>query len=170
MLLRCLTRVIAAVLLLAAPIAAHAEKLPPPSGNVILELSGNITNTTDGKVAKFDLAALEALGKKSIRTSTKWTEGTIAFEGVLMRDLLKKVGASGTEITAVALNDYKVKIPIADFEKFDVILAYRRDGRTMPVRDKGPLWIMYPFDDNPSLKTDLYFARCAWQLKAIEIR
>jgi hypothetical protein len=76
-----------------------------------------------------------------------------------MRDLLKKVGASGTEITAVALNDYKVKIPIADFDKVNVILAYRRDGKAMPVRDKGPLWIMYPFDENPSLKTDLYFAR-----------
>jgi len=170
MLLRCLTRWIGAVLLLALPIAVQAQTLPAPAGNPILELSGNVKNTTDGKVAKFDLAALEALGKKTIRTQTKWTEGTITFEGVLMRDLLKHVGASGTEITAVALNDYKVKIPTADFDKFDVILAYRRDGRAMPVRDKGPLWIMYPFDDNPSLKTDLYFARCAWQLKAIEIR
>lgn len=51
-----------------------------------------------------------------------------------------------------------MKIPIADFEKLNVILAYRRDGKAMPVRDKGPLWIMYPFDDNPAIKTDLYFA------------
>ncbi|MGE0726379.1 MAG: molybdopterin-dependent oxidoreductase, partial [Alphaproteobacteria bacterium] len=136
----------------------------------ILEVTGSIANTTDGKVAKFDRAGLEAMGKTVIKTSTKWTQGQSAFEGVLMRDLLKKVGANGKEIVALALNDYKVTIPIADFEKFDVILAYRRDGKTMPIRDRGPLWIMYPFDDNPAIKTDLYFARCAWQLKAIEIR
>lgn len=168
--LRSLMRAIGAILVMALPIATQAQSLPPPTGNPILEMSGNVTVTTDGKVARFDMAALEALGTTTVRTTTKWTEGPVTFEGVLMRDLLKKVGASGTEITAVALNDYKVKIPIADFEKFNVILAYRRDGKTMPVRDKGPLWIMYPFDDNPSLKTDLYFARCAWQLKAIEVR
>ncbi|MCC7275567.1 MAG: molybdopterin-dependent oxidoreductase [Alphaproteobacteria bacterium] len=165
-----LFRTVGFLLVLGLPAAAGSQTLPAPKGDVILELSGNISNTTDGKVAKFDLADLEALGKTVVRTSTKWTEGQIVFEGVLMRDLLKKVGGGGTEIVAVALNDYKVKIPIADFNKFNVILAYRRDGRAMPVRDKGPLWIMYPFDDNPELKTDLYFARCAWQLKAIEVR
>ncbi|BBK30249.1 oxidoreductase [Allostella humosa] len=157
-------------MLVGLPPAAWAATLPPPAGTPILEMSGSIANTTDGTVAKFDLAGLEALGKTVVRTSTKWTDGPVTFEGVLMRDLLAKVGAKGTEIVAVALNDYKVKIPIADFEKLNVILAYRRDGKAMPVRDKGPLWIMYPFDDNPAIKTDLYFARCAWQLKAIEVR
>ncbi len=168
--LRRLLSAVGIFFLIGLPAAVQAQSLPAPTGTPVLEMSGNITNTVDGKVARFDMAALEAIGKKVVRTSTKWTEGQITFEGVLMRDLLKTVGASGTDIVAVALNDYKVKIPIADFEKFDVILAYRRDGRSMPVRDKGPLWIMYPFDDNPALKTDLYFARCAWQLKAIEVR
>ncbi|MGE0714357.1 MAG: molybdopterin-dependent oxidoreductase [Alphaproteobacteria bacterium] len=170
MLLRTI-KAIGFVFLLAAPMAAGAQMLPAPSGDVVLEVSGKVTTTTDGKAAKFDMAQLEALGKTVIKTTTKWTQGQLTFEGVLMRDLLKRVGATGaTEITAVALNDYKVKIPAADFDKFNVILAYRRDGQPMPVRDKGPLWIMYPFDDNPELKTDLYFARCAWQVKAIEVR
>ncbi len=165
-----LLRTVGYAFLLSLPIGVAAQALPPISGEPILTVSGMITNTTDGKEAKFDLAGLEQLGKTVVRTHTKWTEGQIAFEGVLMRDFLKAVGATGTEIVAVALNDYKVKIPISDFAKLNVILAYRRDGRTMPIRDKGPLWIMYPFDENPEIKTDLYFARCAWQLKAIEIR
>lgn len=165
-----LVRTAGFLLFLALPIAASAQALPPISGDPILTISGNISRTSDGTVAKFDLAGLEKLGNTVVRTTTKWTEGQVVFEGVLLRDLLKTVGATGTEIVAVALNDYKVKIPISDFEKHNVILAYRRDGRTMPIRDKGPLWIMYPFDDNPEIRTDLYFARCAWQLKAIEVR
>ena len=69
MMLRCLTRVIAAVFMLTVPIAAQADTLPPPTGNVILELSGKITNTTDGKVAKFDLVAGVPLGGLHIATA-----------------------------------------------------------------------------------------------------
>lgn len=165
-----LMRTVGLVLLITLPAAAGAQPLPPVAGDPILVVSGKIANTNAGDTARFDLAGLEKIGKTVVKTTTKWTEGEIAFEGVLMRDLLKAVGASGTEIVAIALNDYKVKIPVSDFQSLNVILAYRRDGRTMPVRDKGPLWIMYPFADNPEIKTDMYFARCAWQVKAIEVR
>lgn len=166
-----LIRTIGFVLLIGlAPVSVSAQPLPPAPGDPILTVSGKIARTNAGETARFDLAGLEKIGKTVVKTTTKWTEGEIAFEGVLMRDLLKAVGATGNEIVAVALNDYKVKIPVSDFKAYDVILAYRRDGRTMPVRDKGPLWIMYPFADRPELKTDMHFARCAWQVKAIEVR
>ena len=36
-------------------------------------------------------------------------------------------------------------------------------------RDKGPLFVIYPFDTRPELRNAVYFSRCAWQLKAIDI-
>jgi hypothetical protein len=39
----------------------------------------------------------------------------------------------------------------------------------MPVRDKGPLFIIYPFDTDASLRSERYYSRAAWQLKSIEI-
>jgi hypothetical protein len=39
----------------------------------------------------------------------------------------------------------------------------------MSVREKGPLFVMYPFDEQPALRTSVYFGRCIWQLKAIEV-
>jgi hypothetical protein len=147
-----------------------AQTLPAPSSRPVLEVHGHIKNTNSATGAVFDIASLEAIGLTRIRTQTKWTQGVSVFEGVLLRDLLDHVGASGTEIHAVALNDYKVTIPIADFRTYDVILAFRRDGAPMPVREKGPLWIMYPFDDVPLLRTDVFQTRSVWQLKAIEVR
>jgi hypothetical protein len=161
----CTTRFLAFLLAMFVS-AAVAQPAATPAGPQLLEITGSV----EGKSVKFDLAGLEKIGRKTLKTSTKWTQGQIEFEGVPMADLLKAVGAKGAEIVAVAINDYKVTIPIADFAKHNVVLAYRRDGQTMPVRDKGPLWIMYPFDENPDLKTDLYYSRCAWQLKAIEVR
>ena len=51
----------------------------------------------------------------------------------------------------------------------DAVLARLLDDRPMAVRDKGPLFIMYPFDAQPELGRAIYFNRAAWQLRAIEV-
>ena len=66
------------------------------------------------------------------------------FEGVSLDKLMKAVGANGERVVAVALNDYSSEIPIEDFAKYKTILALKRDGEYMPVRDKGPLFVVYP--------------------------
>ena len=38
----------------------------------------------------------------------------------------------------------------------------------MSVRDKGPLWVMYPFSDAPALKTETNYSRCIWQLNRLQ--
>jgi hypothetical protein len=45
------------------------------------------------------------------------------------------------------------------------ILAYRMNGAELSVRDKGPLWIMFPFDDKPELKSELIYSQSVWQLR-----
>jgi hypothetical protein len=87
-----------------------------------------------------------------------------------MSVLMKKVGASGTVVEAHALNDYSTLIPAEDFAKHNVILALRKDGEYMPVRDKGPLFIVYPYDSDPELKSQKYYGRSAWQVKELKVK
>ena len=70
---------------------------------------------------------------------------------------------------ATALNDYETRIPVSDFMQFNVLLAIKRNGHYMPVSDKGPLFIVYPYDSNPELKTQKYYSRSAWQLASLEV-
>lgn len=149
---------------------AAGEPLPPPKGKTILSISGNISITNNNGVADFDLAMLKALGVTKIKTSTTWTEGVSIFQGVLLKDVLNRVGATGKTLTATALNDYAVSFPADDGWKWPVILAFDRDGKALSVRDKGPLWIVYPKDDYAPLQSVHYNERWIWQLKAIEIR
>lgn len=157
-----------------APVAtpAFSEDLPKPTGKVVLEISGQITNTNRDGVAAFDSAMLEALGRHVVTTSTVWTErGPHQFEGVLMRDVLKSVGATAaTTVKAKALNDYQVEIPVADFQRYDVILASSMDGKVLTARDKGPLWIIYPRDDHGELADERMDQRWVWQLNRLELR
>jgi diguanylate cyclase (GGDEF)-like protein len=131
---------------LAAPLAA-------PTGQPILVVTGSIANTNNGGTASFDLAMLEEIGMVTLATATPWYTGVMEFEGVPMQTLMRTVGAEGTEVVAVALNDYRSTIPMSDFEKYQVVLATRRNGQLMPIRDKGPLFIIYPFDSAAELRT-----------------
>jgi hypothetical protein len=157
------------VALVFAACTAIAGALPAPQERSILEVTGKIANTNAGNRAQFDLPMLEKIGITKVTTSTAWTEGKPVFEGVLVRDLLNAVGASGDKITVVALNDYKVDVPVSDFKNFPVILAYRMDGQALRVKDKGPLWIVYPADDYPELNNKQTQNKWVWQVKEIQI-
>lgn len=141
-----------------------------PSGRVILEVSGAISNFNGDNIMRYDLEMLEALGLHEITTDTPWTDGPVTFRGVLARDLLADVGATGTQIEAIALNDYSVEIPVMDFDSYGVILALQKDGEYLTVRDRGPLWVIYPWSDVTDLQNELYYSRSIWQLRAIDVR
>lgn len=154
---------------LAAARPALAGGLAAPQETPILTVSGRIAVRNDGNVARFDRPMLEALGTQGFNTGTPWYKGTTRFDGVPMRTLLRAVGASGKRVVATALNDYTTEIPVTDFERYDVLLALKRDGEYMPVRDKGPLFIVYPFDSAPELQAEKFYNRSAWQLDQLAV-
>lgn len=154
--------------LLAAP-AARAESLPAPQGEVILTVSGAIANTNDDGLARLDMALLEGLPKHSFATSTIWTEGVDTYEGVLLTDLLAAVGATGTNVLAKALNDYEITFPVAEATSEGPLLAYLTNGKPMSVREKGPIWLIFPYDTVEAFRTEQTYARSIWQLDRIAI-
>jgi hypothetical protein len=149
---------------------AQDGKLPPPTGEPILTVEGNIQVTNGDGKARFDRAMLEELGMSSVETTTPWFDRSTVFEGILVDRIMKRVGANGTEVVAIALNDYRTTIPLKDFEDFGVILALKRNNEYMNVKDKGPLFIIYPYDGDPELKSQKYYARSVWQLSRLIVQ
>lgn len=152
--------------------AAQAEdgKLQAPKGPPILIIEGNIGVTNGNGVASFDRDMLEELGISSIETTTPWFTGLVKFEGVPLQKIMELVGADGKEVVAVALNDYKTTIPTEDFAKHNVLLALKRDGQYMAVSDKGPLFIVYPYDSEAELQSQKFYSRSVWQLARLIVR
>lgn len=158
-----------AALLAMGAASAAASDLPDPTGEVLLTVTGNIGQTNDGDRALFDRAMLEDLPRQTLETRTVVTDGVKTFDGFLMRDLLARVEAEGETVTASALNDYVIEIPMEDFQDFDVLVATQMDGERLSPRDKGPLWIVYPRDDHEALQDIRYDYRWVWQLIQLEI-
>jgi len=149
---------------LAVSAIAHASEIPTPRGEVVLTISGSIGKTNQNGSAVFDMTQLKAMPKKKYMTSTIWTDGTIVFEGVLLKDVLDNVENSGSKIRAVALNDYAADLTVRDATEDGPIIAYQMNGEPMSVRQKGPLWIVFPYDDNPEYRTEATYAKSVWQL------
>lgn len=155
--------VLLALSALAGPV--RAADLPEPTGEVILTVS----DASGEHVTRFDRAMLEALPQTTVVTTTDWTDGVRTFTGPLGRDVLAAAGVSGTTIDAGAINDYHIGFPASDFADWDVLLAMTMDGEALSVRDKGPIWIVYPRDDNPELANPEVNSRWVWQLQSLTV-
>lgn len=156
----------AAALLLTG--TSHA--LDAPKGKVILSITGRIQFKNAGERADFDMDMLAALPQHSFATSNPWYKESKKFTGPLLRDVLAAAGAQGSMLKAEALNNFKVEIPLADTRQFPMVLARLMDDKPMPIREKGPLFIVYPFDTHTELHSARYYSRSAWQLRTLEVQ
>lgn len=146
-----------------ATTAAAARAQTAPTLSVDGRLAG-------GRPLTLRTQDLQRLPQHLLATRSPWNRGVHAYAGPLLRDVLAAVGAEGRTIKAVALNDYQVSIPVQDARDWDVIVALEIDGHPMSVRDKGPFFIIYPFDSDIRLQSAAYFARSIWQLKSLTIQ
>lgn len=148
---------------------ATAVEMALPTGAAILEVNGAITNSNADGEAIFDLEMLDALPQRITKATTPWYTGEHEFSGVIIRDLLDYLGASGDSVTFSALNDYASEIPMEELKKLPVILATRVDGQELSVRDKGPLFVIYPFDLDSTLYNEVIFGRSVWQVGSVTV-
>lgn len=145
------------------------DDLSVPDGPVILTVSGNIDHMNIGSEAQFDRAMLTALPQHEFETTTPWTDGSAYYSGPLMRDVLSLLNPACEMVHVSALNGYEAEIPVSDFNKYDVILAMAKNGEAIPIREYGPLWVLYPFDEDEVLLSEKIRFRAVWQVMHINV-
>lgn len=146
----------------------HADTMAAPKGTPLLTVSGEVSVTNVDDTLVLDRDMLMALETTSFETSTIWTDGVHTFEGVSLKTLTQFLGLEDGTMLATAINDYTVEIPLSDAVEGGPIIAYLMDGNTMSVRDKGPLWVVYPYDSNADYRSEVTYARSIWQLDRVE--
>jgi hypothetical protein len=88
---------------------------------------------------------------------------------VLAKAIMDRVGAQGTSVRATALNDYEVTIPVSDFSSYRVLVAMYQDGQELTKRERGPLWIVYPWTEHPELDDRPTRQKSIWQLVHLHV-
>ncbi len=138
--------------------------------NPVLTISGKSIGGDRASV-EFSAEDLAGMEQATVKTANDYVDGVVTFSGPLFRTVLSEFefGPDST-ITVTAVNDYSVGIPANDILDYDVILATAMNGAEMSVRDRGPIWVIYPMTDNPELQDALFNDRLIWQLTKVDVK
>jgi hypothetical protein len=148
------------------------DVIPAPTGDVVLTLDGQISQTNAGVTLQFDMQMLESIGLVKYDVDDPFVKKTIVYSGVLLSDLLEVAGAdpNATTLTLSALDDYSAEMNISDADQWPVLIATQADGVYMPIDKNGPLISVFPFNDFPEELDHLtYDALWVWSLSAITV-
>ena len=162
-------RVVVAMGMALVAVPAAAEDLPVPKGEIVLTISGDISLRNQADSAVFDMEMLRNLGEVTFATTTPWTDGVQEFTGVSVQVLAETLGVTEGTIKATAINDYAIDIPVSDAVEGGPILAYLQNGEPMSACDKGPLWLVYPYDLNEAYQAEVIYSRSIWQLVRLDV-
>ncbi len=154
------------VVMLAPPLQANFHNKPQDPAVLLFSVQ---TNGGEPKVMNLDLETLRAIGEVTFTTHTIWTEGAQVFTGVPLAEMLRHYGITTGTIRVYAINDYSVEFPVEEALSNDALIAYERNGAVMSLRDKGPLWLVYPFDDDKRYQSEVYYSRSIWQMTRIDV-
>ncbi|WP_235285128.1 molybdopterin-dependent oxidoreductase [Thalassospira sp. HJ] len=127
----------------------------------------SMTNT-NGETVRVSMKELMDLQATEINTSTQWTDGVQKFRGVAFDLLLDTYGLEADTVRVSALNDYNVMVPADVLRNDGAILAYQLNDAEMSVREKGPFWVIFPYDADDRFNTDTYWAYSVWQVKSVD--
>ena len=142
-----------------------------PQAKPLLTVSGRIGRVNNQTTNTYDFTESEflKLASASITTGTSWTP-TSVFSGPLLIDVMKAAGVASGTLTFKTLDDYSAPIPWDDLVRYGVILAHSQDGKRLSTKRWGPLWTIYPRDQNPvALKGPIAESRFIWQVNRIEV-
>ena len=60
-------------------------------------------------------------------------------------------------------------LPISLISADAPIIATRINGKPFTIKEKGPLWVVFPYDRGPEFRTETNYAVSVWQLTEISV-
>ncbi len=168
----------ACVVLLSVPAAAQ----DPGSGSPWRVPRGLTAETADltvrGSIGPdspvyLDAASVRSLPSRTFTCVDPWDNRVHSFTGVLLSDLLARLGVSpsASRITVTARNKYAIPIRRGDYERYEFLLAWAVDGLPIEenpaMKNRRPFCIAIDFARFPELDPSILKHQLVWQVNEI---
>ncbi len=128
-----------------------------------------LQHSKNDQVITFTDEQLMALPQTQFETETIWTEGVVEFSGPTLKALIEYADIAPGDVELYAINDYNIVLPYEKIEDGAPVIANRINGAPFSVREKGPLWVVFPYDDLARYSNEEYFALSVWQLNRLNV-
>jgi len=124
-------------------------------------------------VVELRASDLDHLPQQSIETHSPYYKGSVEFSGPILADLLNSVAGGdiedNTRISLYALNNYFVHTTVGELKDVDALLATRKEGDRLSIRERGPYWVILPLSEREELDSEHYHKLMVWQLYKIRL-
>ena len=144
----------------------ESRKFPEPQQRPILEVRAYIGVDTHEAKGLLSYAQLKEFKQHSTTALRPWFDNPRKHTGPLLREVMDFLKAKGSSLKIIAHNGYTHDIPIEDIENFEIILAIDKDDKPVRVRERGPIYITYPLEEQPERNNERYYARSVWMVKS----
>jgi hypothetical protein len=137
--------VLIVVAMLIVPLAACGSKTAAV-GTALVTVSGKIQNKNSGDTYVLDQAAFDTNSVEKPYTDP-WMTDVKTYKGILLSELITLVNpaSDATTISLIATDGKSLDIPIADAQKYDIMLARWSDGKTaLDNSTGGPVKVAFP--------------------------
>lgn len=109
-----------------------------------------VTNNKTDTVDTYSIERLESLPVQQMTTVTPWRDVEDVYDGIYLNDLINMSGFDVNDIYGVkinALNDYTVDILKKSLVSKRYFVTFKRNGKKLSVRQKGPITLILNFSD-----------------------
>lgn len=109
-----------------------------------------VTNSENDRIDSYSIEKLESLPIEQMTTITPWRDTEDLYDGIYLNDLIKIAGYDVNNIRKIkitALNDYAVDIPKEFLLTKRYFVSFKRNGKRISVRQKGPITLILNFSD-----------------------
>lgn len=119
----------------------------------------------------FTLSELQALTQTELTTSHPWSKQAQQYRGIDLTALLELlfVKQQIKSLSLEGLNGFVMALEWSQINGYSPMLAWQENGQIMSRRNKGPLWLMLPFDQVSPIKQADFIHYMVWQLRSIRV-
>jgi hypothetical protein len=136
-------RLLFLILLAGCLTQGEPDAISGPTGEIILTVSGSMTETNAGDTYQFDMELFKTLPYTVITTPDPHLDATFEYGGVLLKDILTAAGAENAQqVTVVAKDGYTAVINVEDLN-LGIVVAYTADGVELLDTSGGPIKLIF---------------------------
>lgn len=131
---------------------------PPAADEVVLTITGTAARD-------YTMGELLESASQEVTILEPFVQQVETFQGIPLSELFSDNGLSaGSQVTTIALNDYRYTDSVEAFTNSNGILAVSRDGEPIPMDEGGPIRIVFP-EGTPYFT---FLDAWNWSLRSIE--
>jgi hypothetical protein len=146
---------------------AAGDEIPEPQSKTIVTVKGDISKSNGADGISLDIDTIADMPMTEATVFEPFVKTDVTFTGVMLADFLEIVGAhpNATEVFMKALDDYSVKLPIADAVASSAMLAIEENGEPIKIRHGGPARIVFLTDSKMAANTDMWI----WSVNRVKV-